>query len=200
MTIRAVIAGVGSALPARRVTNAELAETVDTTDEWIVERTGIRARYLAGDGETTATLATEAARNALAHAGIEIVGWEDLDAVDRKRMTEVFEQRIFPVLTPLAVDPSHPFPYISELALSIAAMVSDPDPERDDPARSLTGDAQERWLLDGMASSAATWQVVGQQVMFAEHDYLPGAARGFNPDAWDGYTANRQRILDLPGA
>jgi 3-oxoacyl-[acyl-carrier-protein] synthase-3 len=68
---RAVIAGTGSALPARRVTNAELAETVDTTDEWIVERTGIRARYLAGEGETTATLATAAARAALEAAGVD---------------------------------------------------------------------------------------------------------------------------------
>jgi 3-oxoacyl-[acyl-carrier-protein] synthase-3 len=67
---RAVIAGTGSALPARCVTNAELAETVDTSDEWIVERTGIRSRYIAGDGETTVTLATEAARNALAAAGV----------------------------------------------------------------------------------------------------------------------------------
>jgi 3-oxoacyl-[acyl-carrier-protein] synthase-3 len=68
---RARIAGTGSALPARRVTNAELAERVDTTHEWIVERTGIEARHIAGDGETTATLATEAAKRALASAGIE---------------------------------------------------------------------------------------------------------------------------------
>ena len=59
---RSVIAGTGAALPPRRVTNAELAEQVDTTDEWIVERTGIRARHIAADGETTSTLATEAAR------------------------------------------------------------------------------------------------------------------------------------------
>ena len=71
MTRRSVVAGVGSALPRRQVTNAELAETVDTTDEWIVERTGIRNRYIAGDGETTATLATDAARSALDHAGLE---------------------------------------------------------------------------------------------------------------------------------
>lgn len=71
MTLRAVIMGVGSALPARCVTNAELAQTVDTSDEWIVARTGIRSRYLAGEGETTATLATDAARKALAHAGID---------------------------------------------------------------------------------------------------------------------------------
>lgn len=71
MTIRAVIAGTGSALPVRRVSNDELSQTVDTTDEWIVERTGIRFRHLAGEGETTSTLATDAARRALAAAGIE---------------------------------------------------------------------------------------------------------------------------------
>ena len=68
---RAVIAGTGSALPKRRVTNAELAKTVDTTDEWIVERTGIRARHIAGDDETTASLAADAARRALDSAGID---------------------------------------------------------------------------------------------------------------------------------
>jgi 3-oxoacyl-[acyl-carrier-protein] synthase-3 len=68
---RSVVAGVGSALPARRVTNDELAESVDTSDEWIVARTGIRSRYIASDGETTGSLATEAARRALEHAGID---------------------------------------------------------------------------------------------------------------------------------
>jgi 3-oxoacyl-[acyl-carrier-protein] synthase-3 len=65
---RSVVLGVGSALPKRRVTNEELAQTVDTSDEWIVERTGIRSRYVAGDGETTASLATDAARRALEQA------------------------------------------------------------------------------------------------------------------------------------
>ena len=65
------IIGTGSALPARVVTNAELAETVDTSDEWIIERTGIRQRHVAGEGETTATLATAAARKALEDAGVE---------------------------------------------------------------------------------------------------------------------------------
>ncbi|OQW72387.1 MAG: 3-oxoacyl-ACP synthase [Proteobacteria bacterium ST_bin13] len=67
--IRSVITGTGSALPARRVSNAELAETVDTSDEWIVERTGIRFRHIAGEGETTATLAADACRAALDAAG-----------------------------------------------------------------------------------------------------------------------------------
>jgi 3-oxoacyl-[acyl-carrier-protein] synthase-3 len=63
-----LVLGVGSALPRRQVTNEELASQVDTSDEWIVERTGIRSRYVAGDGETTASLATDAARRALEHA------------------------------------------------------------------------------------------------------------------------------------
>ncbi len=65
---RAAVFGTGSALPVRRVSNAELAETVDTSDEWIVERSGIRFRHIAGEGETTSTLATEAARRALVSA------------------------------------------------------------------------------------------------------------------------------------
>jgi 3-oxoacyl-[acyl-carrier-protein] synthase III len=68
--LRSVVRGTGSALPARIVTNAELAATIDTTDEWIVQRTGIRQRYVAGEGETTSTLATKAAEAALAHAGL----------------------------------------------------------------------------------------------------------------------------------
>ena len=65
------ILGTGSALPRRVVTNAELAERVDTSDEWIVARTGIRQRHIAEPDETTATLATAAARAALADAGVE---------------------------------------------------------------------------------------------------------------------------------
>jgi 3-oxoacyl-[acyl-carrier-protein] synthase-3 len=67
---RSVLVGTGSALPERVVTNAELAERVDTSDEWIVARTGIRQRYIAGEGETTATLGAEAARRAIAAAGL----------------------------------------------------------------------------------------------------------------------------------
>ena len=71
MTRRSVIAGVGSALPKRAVSNAELASQVDTTDEWIAERTGIRNRFIADASETTATLAHGACVKALEHAGID---------------------------------------------------------------------------------------------------------------------------------
>ncbi|MBA2466506.1 MAG: beta-ketoacyl-ACP synthase 3, partial [Sphingomonas sp.] len=78
MANRSVVLGVGSALPKRRLDNAELCETLDTSDQWIVERTGIRTRYIAGEGETTASLAAEASRRALEHAGVEAA---DIDLI-----------------------------------------------------------------------------------------------------------------------
>lgn len=72
MTVkRSVILGCGSYLPARILSNDELAKSVDTTDEWIVQRTGIRERHIAAPGELTSDLATHAARSALAHAHVE---------------------------------------------------------------------------------------------------------------------------------
>jgi 3-oxoacyl-[acyl-carrier-protein] synthase-3 len=68
---RSVLIGTGSALPARKVSNAELAAKVDTSDEWIVERTGIRNRHIADENETTASLATLAAQRALEAAGVD---------------------------------------------------------------------------------------------------------------------------------
>nr|WP_210302428.1 beta-ketoacyl-ACP synthase III [Rhodoblastus sphagnicola] len=68
--MRAVVKGVGSALPKRCVTNKELEKTVDTNDAWIVQRTGIMQRYIAGEGETTSTLGIAAARAALDNAGL----------------------------------------------------------------------------------------------------------------------------------
>jgi 3-oxoacyl-[acyl-carrier-protein] synthase-3 len=68
--IRSVVRGFGTALPKRVLTNAELESMVDTSDEWIVQRTGIRQRYIAGEGETTASLGEAAARDALDKAGL----------------------------------------------------------------------------------------------------------------------------------
>jgi 3-oxoacyl-[acyl-carrier-protein] synthase-3 len=69
--VRSVIRGVGSALPKRVMTNDDLSKVVDTSHEWIVERTGIHARHIAGEGETTRTLAVAAAREALAAAKMD---------------------------------------------------------------------------------------------------------------------------------
>ena len=68
--MRSQIVGCGSCLPAQCVSNADLAVKIDTTDEWILSRTGIRQRYIAADGELTSDLAAAAARNALGSAGI----------------------------------------------------------------------------------------------------------------------------------
>jgi 3-oxoacyl-[acyl-carrier-protein] synthase-3 len=67
----AIIAGTGSFVPEKRLTNDDLAQMVDTNDEWITQRTGIKERRIAGPGESTATLATHAARRALGAAGLE---------------------------------------------------------------------------------------------------------------------------------
>lgn len=70
MTRKAFIAGTGSYLPRKVLTNADLEKMVDTTDEWIVQRSGIRERHIAGEDETTASMAIEAARRALDASGL----------------------------------------------------------------------------------------------------------------------------------
>jgi 3-oxoacyl-[acyl-carrier-protein] synthase-3 len=68
--LKSVVEGVGSALPRKSLSNEEISKIVDTSDEWIVERTGIRSRYIASDDETTRSLAVAASQAALAHAGM----------------------------------------------------------------------------------------------------------------------------------
>lgn len=76
--VRSVIAGVGSYLPERLVTNDDLAKFVDTSDEWIVERSGIKQRHFAADGELTSDLALEAAKAAIANSGMDA---QDIDLI-----------------------------------------------------------------------------------------------------------------------
>jgi 3-oxoacyl-[acyl-carrier-protein] synthase-3 len=65
------ILGTGSYLPEKVVTNEDIAKTLDTTDEWIYSHTGIRSRHVAGEGESTSTMAAEAGRRALEAAGVK---------------------------------------------------------------------------------------------------------------------------------
>ena len=74
-------------------------------------------------------------RPSLERHGIRIVSWQDLGDSDRKRLSHYFSERVFPVLTPLAVDPAHPFPYISGLSLNLAVTVRDPETGREQFAR-----------------------------------------------------------------
>jgi len=89
MVPRSQVAGCGSYLPARIVTNEELSQRLDTNDEWIVERTGIRQRHIAAEGELTSHLATRAAAAALADAGVD-AGDVDLIIVATSTPDETF--------------------------------------------------------------------------------------------------------------
>ena len=87
-TLHAVIKGTGSALPRTRVSNAELAAKVDTTDEWITERTGIHSRHFADEGVFSSDLGVEAAKKALEAAGknpqdIDLINFLRLGAAQR---------------------------------------------------------------------------------------------------------------------
>ncbi|HEY0952035.1 RNA degradosome polyphosphate kinase, partial [Nocardioides sp.] len=72
---------------------------------------------------------------ALADVGIELVRWDDLDREEQKTCKRLFRDRVFPVLTPLAVDPAHPFPYISGLSLNLAVLMRNPRTEKEHFAR-----------------------------------------------------------------
>ena len=72
-----------------------------------------------------------------------------------------------------------------------------PNPGSLDPDRTLTGEAQEQWLLNGLTASGVTWNVLAQQVFFAQRDFDTGDGRRFSMDAWDGYVGSRNRILNF---
>ncbi|MEX2981816.1 alkaline phosphatase [Streptomyces sp. C36] len=70
-----------------------------------------------------------------------------------------------------------------------------PGPESEDPARTITGDVQERWLLDGLSASTARWNVIAQQVAFSRRKNTTADRSEVSMDAWDGYPASRERVL-----
>ena len=98
----------------------------------VLERIWTSARELS---ERQAALFRDEIVPALAEDGIELVRWDDLDRDEQKQCKRMFKDRIFPVLTPLAVDPAHPFPYISGLSLNLAVMVRNPKTGKEHFAR-----------------------------------------------------------------
>ena len=94
------------------------------------QREGARAA-----GAARARLPRSACKPALDEAGIHIEGWRDLEQADRDRIDEIFSTQIFPVLMPLAVDPAHPFPYISGLSLNLSIRVRNPKTQKVEFAR-----------------------------------------------------------------
>ncbi|MCO8125623.1 polyphosphate kinase 1 [Acidimicrobiia bacterium EGI L10123] len=108
----------------------------------------------------------------LAQEGIHLTAWDDLEEDARKALYEVFEEHIFPVLTPLAVDPGHPFPYISNLSLSLAVSVNDPETDETRFARVKVPSNLDRFVR--IPGSPTTF-VPLEQVIAAHLDELfPG--------------------------
>jgi polyphosphate kinase len=107
-----VAAGVTSSFTGGLTPTQQLAAIAPNVEAFVIEQEKVLLDVLVPE---------------LAERGVRLVSWEDLGDDDKSYPIDIFDQRIFPVLTPLAVDPAHPFPYISNLALSLAAMVSDPD-------------------------------------------------------------------------
>ncbi len=126
-----VAAGLTRPTADGRTPAQQLIEISDRVEELVATQERILLRQL---------------RPALQEAGISFVAWDELDEDDRKHVVDVFEHRIFPVLTPLAVDPGHPFPYISNLSLNLAVIVRDPHAGEDRFARVKVPSSLARFL------------------------------------------------------
>ena len=128
-----------------------------------------------------AALFQEDIRPALAERNVKILGWDELDSDQQERLTRYFRHQIYPVLTPLAVDPSHPFPYISGLSLNLAVILRNPRSGKEHFARIKVPDSLPRLIqvpgreLDA-ADKAAGCAVIPLEVVIGQHlDHLfPG--------------------------
>lgn len=108
-----------------------------------LRRIGERSQQIA---TRHATVFGELVRPALAEQGIVIVTWSDLDEAERDRLSTYFHEQVFPVLTPLAVDPAHPFPFVSGLSLNLAITVRQPDDGTQHFARIKVPDNVDRFV------------------------------------------------------
>ena len=128
-----------------------------------------------------AALFQEDIRPALAEHNVDILGWDDLDPNQQERLTRYFRHHIYPVLTPLAVDPSHPFPYISGLSLNLAVILRNPRSGKEHFARVKVPDSLPRLVTVpgrelGATDKAAGSAVIPLEVVIGQHlDHLfPG--------------------------
>ena len=129
-------------------------------------------------------------RPRLASAGIRIVDWAELKPGHRKELREVFESRIFPVLTPLAVDPAHPFPYISNLSLNLAVVARDPETRQQRFARVKVPPLLPRFLK----LSGSRRFIPVEQVIAAHLDQL---FPGMKIEAWHFFRVTRDADIEV---
>ena len=144
----------------------------------VLAQVTIRAKELTA---RQAALFQEDIRPALAEHNVNILGWDELNSDQQERLTRYFRHQIYPVLTPLAVDPSHPFPYISGLSLNLAVILRNPRSGKEHFARVKVPDSLPRLVqvpgreLDA-ADKAAGCAVIPLEVVIGQHlDHLfPG--------------------------
>ena len=129
-------------------------------------------------------------RPRLASAGIRIVDWSELKAGHRKELRDVFESRIFPVLTPLALDPAHPFPYISNLSLNLAVVARDPKTRQQRFARVKVPPLLPRFLK----LSGSRRFIPIEQVIAAHLDLL---FPGMRIEAWHVFRVTRDADIEI---
>lgn len=126
---------------------------------------------------------------ALAEQGIRILSWSSLDAAEREALGREFEARIFPVLTPLAVDPAHPFPYVSSLSFNLAVLARDPETESVRFARLKVPTLFERFLALPDDRFVPVEQVIGA--------HLEMLFPGMEIVAWSPFRVTRDADLEL---
>ncbi len=132
---------------------------------------------------------SDSVRPALAAADIEILRWKQLAAAEQEVLHQLFQERIYPVLTPLVVDPAHPFPYISGLSLSLAVMIADPRTERTMFARVKVPPLLPRFL------TVAPYRFVPIEDVIAAH--LPELFTGLDVIEHHVFRVTRGRDLEI---
>ncbi|MFV0453047.1 MAG: RNA degradosome polyphosphate kinase [Propioniciclava sp.] len=128
-------------------------------------------------------------RQELASDGIHLVGWEDLDIDEHAAMTQLFAERIDPILTPMAVDPSHPFPYISGLSVNLAALVRNPATGTRQFARIKVPTNVDRFLALGGGRFLPLEEVIGH--------HLEDIFTGMDVLAWSTFRVTRNEDLEV---
>jgi polyphosphate kinase len=126
--------------------------------------------------ERHARVFSDEVKPALDEAGIHIETWADLDDVDRENLRQVFSQQVFPVLMPLAVDPAHPFPYISGLSLNLAVRVRNPKTGKEEFARLKVPRVLPRFLALDVDDGQQLMRFIPLEDIIANHlgDLFPG--------------------------
>ena len=130
---------------------------------------------------------------ALAEHDVRLVSIDELTVEERTEVDRFFEREVFPVLTPLAVDPSHPFPYISNLSLSLAVLVRDPETGEERFARVKVPRSLPRWVPLG-----GTFRFVPLEELVGAH--LNALFPGMSVEHWHGFKITRYSDLDVPAA